>query len=136
VSPVTLAPSLSKFDFSWFFPMGVCMRHYLMWRSAKCVWDAWQNPQSCSEMLVSIWRETEYRLDVCPYDICWVHKDLCEIRCLKMYRFTQHYTPPNLGFILSSFKAGNLVHIIIEKQFQMTAIDFYVMTSFCTVSKF
>jgi len=69
---------------------------FLLWKSAKCEWIAWQNHQSCSvcvtsEMLASTWLETVYCLDVCRatdgahFDICWAHKKLCEVQHLKMY---------------------------------------------------
>jgi hypothetical protein len=47
-------------------------------------------------MLVSTWRETEYRLDVCRdtngahIEMYWAQKKLCEVQCLKMYRFIKY----------------------------------------------
>jgi len=56
-------------------------------RAAECV---------TNEMLVSTCTDTEYRLDVCRatssahIEMYRTHKKLCEVQCLKMYRFLQH----------------------------------------------
>jgi hypothetical protein len=48
-----------------------------------------------NEMLTNAWRETEYSpeafrvTDVVHIEICWAHKKLCKVQCLKMYRFVQ-----------------------------------------------
>jgi hypothetical protein len=56
-------------------------------RTAECV---------TIEMLVTTRPETEYRFDVCSgtygahIGICYARKKLCEVHCLKMYRFVQY----------------------------------------------
>jgi hypothetical protein len=47
-------------------------------------------------MLASTWRETDYLLHVCcatddaHTEIYWARKKLCEVLCLKIYRFIQY----------------------------------------------
>jgi len=49
-----------------------------------------------NEMLASTWRETEYRLDMfratkgAHTEIHRARKELCEVQCLKMFRFFQY----------------------------------------------
>jgi hypothetical protein len=84
-----------EFLFWWFVKDIVCrekLQNVIDFRdrivtAAECV---------TNEMFVSTWRETEYRLDVCRatnyahIEMYWAHKELCEVQCLKMYRFLQY----------------------------------------------
>jgi hypothetical protein len=66
-------------------------------------------------MLSRTWRETEYRLDVCSATsgahivIYWAHKELYEVKYLKMSIPPMHFMVEELCFILLSFKAWRYV---------------------------
>jgi hypothetical protein len=49
-----------------------------------------------NETFVDTSPETEYRLEVCRatdgarIDICWAHKELCQVQCFEIYRFIEY----------------------------------------------
>jgi hypothetical protein len=58
-------------------------------------------------MFASTCPEAEYHFDVCRAtngahtEICWVHKELCEVHCLKMWRFIQYILRLKIYNVLS-----------------------------------
>jgi hypothetical protein len=95
-----LVPSFSILNSSGFLLLGICKIHFYRWRvhnmnelRDRTVRAA---ERISNEMFPSTWWETEYRLDVCRAsngahtEIYRAHEKLCEIQCLKMYRFIQY----------------------------------------------